>query len=202
MLPGASRKRFLLLAIAKTPAHAEVASLFFDKQLQRAFDVLGPSSLLIAFPPCTHDWEAKTHMMWVGWDRTPVPARSTSRTGLLVEFWHPVAPLTTPCAVHAQAAWCIQGSMELASGWPSTMQVVTGSRISSRLFEHQSYRKADPNSGGGANEHLPMALCSCASGHQEAGDLDLGCGTLELLFSPLRLNGVLWTALAPLGMFA
>lgn len=47
-----------------------------------------------------------------------------------------------------------------------------------------------------------MALCSCKSGNLGPRVLDLDHNTLELLFSPLRQSGVLWTRLATLGMFA
>jgi len=87
---------------------------------------------------------------WVGLGQNPSAARLTSTTGLLVDAGQLVLSLRRPCPVPAQAASCMQGSMNLAAGWPYTMRAATGSRISLRLFEHQLYRKADPNSGQGS----------------------------------------------------
>lgn len=98
----------------------------------------------------------------------------------------------------------MRGWLGMTSGSPLPLRLHTGGRISLRLFEHQSSKKADPSSEGsasGAEVHsfLQVAVVYLDIKGQRVQDPDRApCG---FYFPPLRLSLLpLRTALAPLGM--
>ncbi|KAK3299097.1 uncharacterized protein B0H64DRAFT_91011 [Chaetomium fimeti] len=134
--------------------------------------------------------------MWDGWEQNPTAARFAH-----VGFWTAgCSLLTAPYVIHGQAVSCIacmvRCNTHLVGHLPCKPRRVAA------LAYHCLNIDFDRKTGGDQWVRLLVALCSCASGHPGPGALDLGRGTLGLLFSPLRLSGVLWTGLATLGMFA
>lgn len=160
------------------PAHAESGFSLFSltSKPQRAFfDVFAPSQPVVVLPRAApigggEATRARTYMgLRMGWDRSLCSLLGTCPPQVCMHVWMFLL-ITAPCQVHGQAAACRVGYHLRVCGWlcgTSPLHAATGSRISLRLFGHQSYRESlHPSQNLDWRPQWPddpWFLCSCAS---------------------------------------